>query len=332
MRDVPFPVRFAFLATVLASPTAFAQGGLPPNAGQVIREAASKPRLTGVRPGKASGGPRGCLMRDASFALLGGNLGPSADGRRLVASRRGARVGSVTILAWAASRIDARLNLGVDLEGDTVTLDLVDAEGAPASFGGGVSLPVCFRDQTFIGGTLRLPTCSNQRRQFRVVAEGPSRLERVLSVAPHAPAAPYGFSSIAQGSWVVSAREVPPGAAPPPGTLSIRPPSGAVPAIPGCTATSLGLDPRSRTVVISNAQRRATGVDFVELTLSLPHPDPGALGRDFSATPTPGTGLGTLPPPDFRGAFAATPTPGIHLVAPPSFKPAFPTATPTPAR
>jgi hypothetical protein len=292
MRNESSPLHLAALLAGLAAaaPSLLGQGGLPPNAGQTIREGVSKPSLTGVVHGKGAGSAGGCLMRDASFALLGGNFGPSADGRRLIASRRGASIGPVTVLAWTPSRIEAQLSLGVEVEGETVALDLVDARGDPASLGGGVSFVVCFRDQTFLGGNLRLPSCSSERRQFRVVAEGPVRLERVVSVAPHAAAAPYGFAALAQGSWVVSASEVslrPTPTPTPRGILPIGPPSRSFPVLPGCDGPSQGLDPRSRTVVISNAQRRATGVDFVEILASLPRLEPGDVSRVLGNLPTP---------------------------------------------
>lgn len=299
--------------------SARAQGGLPPDAGQIIREGMSRPRLTRVQAAsKAEGGPGGCLMRDASFAISGGNFGPSAAGRRLVVSRRGAAIGPVTVLAWAPARIDARLSLGVDLEGETIALDLVNARGESLTLAGGISFLVCFRDQTFVGGSLRLLTCSSEHRRFRVVAEGPGHLERVVNVSPHAASAGYGFSALAQGSWVVSAREVAlhptptprPGAPPFGGPIPIGGPPGAVPALAGCSGASLGLGPPNRTVVISSAQRRATGVDFTESLLPFPR----------------------LRPPDFGAVSGATPTPGGPGASVPYPRFSFPTLTPTPAR
>lgn len=288
-----------FLLLAHAARPALAQGGLPPDAGQIIREGMSRPRLTRVEPvGKASGGPGGCLMRDATFAVLGGNYGPSADGRRLVASRRGTAVGPVTVLGWAPARIDARVSFGIDLEGETITLDLVDARGASATLAGGISFVVCYRDQTLVGGSLRLPTCASERRQFRVVAEGPARVERTLTVAPHAASAPYGFHGVPEGSWVVSAREIAlrPTPTPRPGSIPIGDPPASIPILPGCGGPSLGFQPASRTVVISSAERRAIGVDFAEFIYSLPRPSlPGAFG----STPTPGAPFGSIPAPHF---------------------------------
>ncbi|MCM3875621.1 MAG: hypothetical protein NEA02_04305 [Thermoanaerobaculia bacterium] len=318
MRIVSSRVLLTSLAAVFAAaaPPVLAQGGLPPDPGRTIREGMSRPRMTRVQAQlKEGAGPGGCLMRDASFAIFGGNFGPTADGRRLIASRRGTLVGPVTVLAWAPARIDARLSLGADLEGETIAVDLVNARGESLTLAGGVSFPVCFRDQTFLGGNLRLPTCASEHRRFRVVAEGPGHLERVVNVSPHAASAAYGFSALAQGSWVVSASEIAlhptptprPGAGPFGGPIPIGGPSGGVPVLAGCSGPSLGFDPRSRTVVISNAQHRATGVDFAERLLSLPSP---ALPGAFGATPTPGGPGGSVPYPRFS----------------------FPTLTPTPVR
>jgi hypothetical protein len=282
---------FPLIAALAFPARVFAQGGLPPKAGQIVREGMSRPRIRSIEPlMKAGAGPAGCVMRDAAVALLGGNFGPSADGRKIMASRRGAPIGFLPVLSWAPSRIEARLNFGADIEGETVTLDLVDARGESATIGGRASFAVCYRDQTFLGGHLRIPACSSERRQFRVVAEGAARLERLVNVAPHAPSAPYGFASLALGSWTVSVSEVAlhPTPTPRPGTLVLPPPPRASSvALPGCSGFSLGFDAASQSIVISDARRRATGVDFVERLITLPHPGP----------------------PDFRGLGGPTPTP-----------------------
>jgi hypothetical protein len=318
-----FVVLGVFVSSLAFSPCARAQGGLPPGAAATVRAGMSRPRITGIGPSKGvTMGPGPCFVRDASVVLTGGDFGASADGRRLMASSRGVQVALVPVLSWAAHRIEAKLDLAVSLEGETITLDLLDARGESATLGGGTPFLVCYRDQTFLGGNVRIPACSSETREFRIVATGAGRLEKSVFISPHAATARYGFPSLAVGSWAVSVSEVAlhptptprPGALPHPGALPIGPPSSSLPRLPGCNALSLGFDPSTQTIVISDARRRATGVDFVELLLSLP--SPADLPRAFGNTPTPNP-----------------------LVVPPSSLPVFhlpptvtPTVTPTPAR
>jgi hypothetical protein len=272
-----------------------AQGGLPPDAARTAREAMGQPRLNAIQAPKGAPGPSGCYFRDASFSIVGLNFGPSAAGRRVVASVRGTPAPSVSILAWTVTRIDVKLGLGVDVEGETVTLSLVDAGGAPASVGGGPSFVVCYRDQTFLGGNVRVPSCSSERRTFHVVATGPARLEQNLTVPAHPGPVAYGFRSVAEGSWRLVIEETTP-----PRLFPLPPPGGA---LAGCETRSLGFQPTEHAVVLSKTHRRAPDQDFVELLV----PRPSLELPDLSRTPTPG-GF-ALPGPVLQPVLPATPTP-----------------------
>ena len=297
---------FALVPLVLEAPPAVAQGGLPPGAIATARAGASRPHITSVSAVRLAGAPGTCANRDAMVVLSGLNFPPASAGLRVALLRAGGGpLSTLVATSWSPARIDARLAAGVELEGETLNVGLVDARGEWQS-NTDASLTICLRDAVFIEGVLRSAPCANYPRVFALVAQGPAaRYERSISVPAHpGPPAPFRFDNVRDGTYGFTVTETTPPPVPP---VVVLPPVGARSgALRGCDGPSLGFA-RATASIRRPAQRRATGVAVVEILLP-----PPALGPAFGSTPTPNPLAGSLPPPN------------LHLV--------LPTPTPTPAR
>ena len=293
---------------LLAAPAARGQGGLPPGATATLRAGTSRPHIVSVSAVRPAGDPVTCANRDAMVVLTGLNLPPASAGLHVALLRPGgAPLSTLVATSWSPARIDARLAAGVELEGETLNVGLVDARGEWQS-NTDATISICLRDAVFIEGVLRSAPCASFPRVFTLVAQGPAaRYERSISVPAHPGApSPFRFDGVKDGTYGLTVVETTPPTVPSPIVL---PAPGTRPgALRGCDGPSLGFA-HATASIRRPAQRRAAGVAVVEILL--PPPAPPVLGPAFGSTPTPGP-FGSLPPPDLR--------------------PVFPTPTPTPAR
>jgi hypothetical protein len=304
---MPFLSRHAQVLVSLllgsAASPAFAQGGLPPGAIATARAGTSRPHIVSVSAVRLVGAPGTCANRDAMVVLTGLNFPPASAGLSVALLRPGgAPLSTLVATTWTPARIDARLAAGVELEGETLSVGLVDAHGVWQS-NTDATVTLCLRDAIFIDGDLVPARCADFPRTFTLVVQGPAaRYEKTFAVPAHPGSGfPFRFDNVKDGTYGFTVTET--AVLAPPVHLTLPDPGARPGSLHGCRGPSLGFT-RVTARILRPSQRRATGLVVGELVLDPPLPP--APGGIHVATPTPNAFAPRL---DLHPPTLPTPTP-----------------------